>query len=176
MKYLLFVILFNSLIVSSGNCNNELFLSEKSKVSLPCNRPYSLLRFGIGVQRSFYTELGITRYKHLNLFHHSAKYAFYGALKWIPALPKGGERNIGGLKAGTQLYLNRFILEFEPVFLTDGINNNMLITPKIGVNIAGSFNLCYGYNITLLGKSFSKIGYNQFSLVFNFSSRIFNKR
>lgn len=172
-RFFFFIIIF-TLLVKQGKGETEIALSGKTLNSLQCNRPHTLFRFGLGCQKSFFAEIGVSRFNYAHIFKHSNKFDYYGALELTPAIKPKKDNNIIGIKAGFELYVRSIILAVEPKYLTDGKNNTLIITPKIGLCI-GSIYFYYGYSFPAIRNSYSKIGLHQFSLVIQFGYRFFRK-
>lgn len=129
------------------------------------------IRLGIGTQSSVYTEVGFSRLKYIYNDLGYAATAHYVALEWAPSTSVQ-MKNVFGLKAGWEANLRTLALGIEGKYQTNSINNDFLITPKIGFGVFGVVNLFYGYNISLSGVNFSGIGNNQFSVVCNLNGKI----
>lgn len=136
--------------------NRGMFSSEK-QVSL---------RVGGGLQKSFYTELGIAlhkcNYSDVGFFSND----LYTSIEWTP----NRQQNIYGLKVGYEansfIFLLNAGLEFK--YQTDFTESDFVITPKIGFGLFGDANLFYGYHISTNKNPFAElIGHHQISIVFN---------
>jgi hypothetical protein len=121
------------------------------------------LRFGLGIEKSFSSELGIARHCYNTGHSLWAAKAYYTSLEYIPKL---SNNNIYGLKIGYE-YSVGYILAIEAKYQTDFKNNHFVITPKLGIGAFGILNLFYGYNISTKENPFSGIGNHQFSIVCN---------
>lgn len=175
MKRIFLLIVILVTVVNSGKCDNEKLLSGKEFSSVQCNsKPYTLLHFGIGMQKSFYAELRLSRFKYSGFHHSKHPFNYYGAIEWMPNLSKFRENNLFGLKAGYELNLRIVVIAIEPKYLTNGNIYNLFVTPKVGFNFSRVI-LYYGYNIPAIGIPFSKVGNHQFSLVIQFGCRISKK-
>lgn len=146
--------------------------------------PKTLLRIGAGYQKSFYSELGITRinYGGEDLFVFGTTY--YGAIEWAPILYPN-KTSVYGVKAGCEFTTQLSLMGIEAKYQTDFSNSDFVITPKIGVG-EGWFThatisyifISYGYNISFYKRPFEGIGAHQISIVINpiVLSYIFNKK
>ena len=130
------------------------------------------LRFGVGLQKSFYSELGISRLKYIYNDLGYAATAYYGAIEWTPLFSSKERKNIYGLKIGWETNLRALALGIESKYQTDGNDKDFVLTPKIGLGIFGALNIFYGYNISFAGSPFPDIGHNQFSIVCNLNKTI----
>lgn len=133
------------------------------------------VRFGIGVQKSFYSEIGVSR---LRYFYNDLGYAatvHYAAIEWTPTFFPDKPKNIFGLKVGYELNMRTLALGLETKYQTDGSQNDFVLTPKIGLGFFGVVNVFYGYNISFAGSPFADIGHNQFSVVANLNRRMLSQ-
>lgn len=126
-------------------------------------------RFGIGIQKEFYTEFGVAGYSYYYNDRIYSSATYYGAFEW--SQPK----NVYGFKAGYEINASALALGLEAKYQVNSENHDFVITPKIGVGILGIINIFYGYNISTQGQPFDYIGHHQFSMVFNFSKKMFNR-
>jgi hypothetical protein len=121
----------------------------------------SSLRLGLGIQSSFYSEIGFSLHKYYYNDLAFASSAFYTALEWIPS-----RENIYGLKVGYELNI-RTAVAIEIKYLTNNETHDFFITPKAGFGVLGILTLFYGYNFSLNQYQFTSIGYHQFSITAN---------
>jgi len=131
------------------------------------------IRAAAGIQRSFYTELGLS----WQIYAYDARRGFavncfYIAFEWIPA--SSGGNPIYGVKAGVESVFNGGAGGFEIKYLFNDESEDLVITPKLGFGL-GIVNLFYGYNISTKKEPFPKIGKHQVSLVIN-SSMVFHHK
>ncbi len=134
--------------------NNYQFSSEK-QISI---------RVGGGIQKSFYTELGLAlhacNYGDTGFFSN----AIYTAFEWTP----NKEKEIYGLKIGYEVNFFLLNLGLEAKYLTDFKERDFVFTPKIGLGLYGDVNIFYGYTIVTNNNPFSeKIGRHQLSIILN---------
>jgi hypothetical protein len=132
------------------------------------------LRFGLGLQRSVYTEIGVARHKYNIGCTGYASSLYYAALEWLPTIRAENEKNIYALKAGYEVNGSIIALGLEAKYQSDLKKNDIVLTPKIGFGIYGMINIFYGYNISFNHSPFSRVGHHQFSLVVNLNKRIIN--
>lgn len=132
----------------------------------------SLVRFGIGVQKSFSTELGITRHKYMFNDLAGASAAYYSTIEWIPPFSSNND-NVYGLKAGYEISAGALALGLEAKYQTDFVENDFVFTPRIGLSVVGVVTLFYGYNISTNGNPFPNVGNHQFTVICNFNSGVF---
>lgn len=125
-------------------------------------------RFGIGIQKQFYTDFGIAGYSfyYNDRFYFSSNY--YGAFEW--SQPK----NVYGFKLGYEINVSALALGIETKYQFNRDAYDFVITPKIGFGVLGIINIFYGYNISAYGQPFP-IGHHQFSMVFNFNKKMFSR-
>jgi len=138
-------------------------------------KPKPVLRLGIGVEKSFYTEVGVAWHSYYYNDLGIAAHVKYLAIEYAPAILPVKDKNIFGIKAGYEVNPLAFALGIEAKYQTDGSANDFVITPKIGLGGAGLVQLYYGYNISFGGLPFQSIGHNKFSLVVNLNLKAFKK-
>jgi|RhiMetdeSRZDD1v2_1073273.scaffolds.fasta_scaffold15951_6 hypothetical protein len=125
------------------------------------------LRAGVGIQKSFYVEIGPSLvFNAIDYREGFGNGALYAAFEWIPST------NIYGAKIGGEMGQNLFMGGLDLKILTDNKNNDVVITPKIGLGL-GFVNLYYGYNFSTNKYPFSSVGRDQFSIVFNITKKYF---
>ncbi|WP_158973644.1 hypothetical protein [Cellulophaga sp. L1A9] len=122
------------------------------------------IRVGAGIQKSFYTELGLAlhtcNYGDTGFFSND----IYSALEWTP----NKEKDIYGLKIGYEVNAYLLNLGLEAKYLTDFKERDFVFTPKIGLGLYGDVNIFYGYTISTSNNPFSgNIGRHQLSIVLN---------
>ena len=144
---------------SSQIKSNQRFKSEK-QISF---------RAGAGIQKSIYTEIGVAlhkcNYSDVGFFSND----FYSAFEWIPNRKQPLYGIKFGYEANSSMLLLNLGLELE--YQTDFKENDLVITPKVGLGIFGDANMFYGYNISTQNNPFKEIiGYHQLSIVFNFNN------
>ncbi|TKC13140.1 hypothetical protein FA048_05875 [Pedobacter polaris] len=132
----------------------------------------SSLRFGLGVQKTFFAEVGLSRHKYLYNDLGYASKAYYTSVEWVPKF-SNANNHIYGIKAGYELNARILALGLEAKYQTDFKDNDIILTPKIGVGVMGVLNLFYGYNISTNKSPFPYIRHHQFSIVCNFNNEFF---
>jgi hypothetical protein len=172
MKY--FFYLTFVLIVLATNAQN----GKDSVVFLSRNPTWTKynpsIRLGLGLQRSIYTEVGFSLHKYIVGCTGYASKVGYLALEWVPTIRPERERSIYGLKLGYEMNASLIGFGLEAKYQSDFIQNDFILTPKIGFGIYGLMNVFYGYNISFNRSPFSRLGHHQFSLVFNLNKHIIN--
>ena len=130
------------------------------------------IRLGVGIQKSIYPELGVSKLVYTGNNEGYAAFARYAAVEWIPTLLPDKPKNVYGFKIGCEANLNIIAFGIEAKFQTDTKDNDFIFTPKIGFGILSMLNLFYGYNISINMSPFGNIGHHQFSIVCNLNKRI----
>lgn len=125
-------------------------------------------RVGAGVQRNFYTELGIAKRKQVFGCTGFSANAYYLALELHPSISKEQKDNIYGVKIGYEFNAMLPIIGIEGKYQTDFSQNDFIITPKVGLGLLGDLNVFYGYNISMNDRPFDSVGRHQFSIICNF--------
>jgi hypothetical protein len=123
-------------------------------------------RLEIGIQKLFYYELGVSRVAYL--FDGSG----IGAIGYYAMAEVTPSKNIYGLKIGCETNLMALGIGLDLRYLTDNIDKDFVITPKIGIGGASFIILFYGYNFSTNNSPFSAIGQHQISLVCNINKAI----
>jgi hypothetical protein len=129
------------------------------------------LRFGVGTQKSFYTELGLSRHQFTFNDLGYASSTYYSSIELTPTF-SSTNKNIYAIKAGYEINARTLALGIEGKYQTDFMKNDIVITPKIGFGFMGVVNLFYGYNISLMSSLFQNIGHHQFSIVCNLNRKV----
>ena len=173
LKYLfilIFLFAFWSVSFSqTDSLNNEYRIRVHRHFS---NLNYVSVRIGTGVQRSFYSELGISlqnrRFGCTGFFSRSK----YVALEFIPNLSTNENqfRNVYALKTGIELNAMAIAVGAEAKYQTDFSRNAFVVTPKVGLGIFGDVLLFYGYNFSTRKdrtRVFPFVSNHQFSLILN---------
>jgi len=122
-------------------------------------------RVAFGIQRAFYLEGGLA----LQRFIYDARHGFvantiYTCFEWTPG--KKEEGSVYGVKAGAESVFNGGTGGVEIKYLTNGDDEDVIITPKFGLGI-GTVTLFYGYNISTNKYPFDRVRKHQFSLAIN---------
>ncbi len=124
-------------------------------------------RLALGVQRSFYTELGVARHKYIFSEQGYAAQAYYAAFEWIPTTQPETENHIFGIKTGYEINAGPLALGLEAKYQFEKDDSDFVITPKVGMGFFGVVNIFYGFNISINDRPFSRVGKNQFSVNVN---------
>jgi hypothetical protein len=122
------------------------------------------LRVGLGIQKSFVSEIGYSRMKHISSCTGFFSKTYYSSIEYVPKT--SNYKDVFGLKIGLEYNLSIIAVGLETKYQTDFNNKDVVITPKIGLGFS-CFNLFYGYNISTNKNPFPSVGNHQFSLVFN---------
>ena len=134
------------------------------------------LRAVCGIQKSFYTECGLSlqRYFFQGKPATVAASTYYICFEWTPTTSGDTKKNIYGYKVGYEWAYNLAVCELDIKYLTNNEKEDIMITPKMGIGV-GTLCMLYGYNFSTKKYPFSNIGKHQFSLVFN-SNILFKKK
>lgn len=128
-------------------------------------------RIGVGVQKSFYSELGIERSRFAISEAGGTFNAYYASLEWIPTILPEKSRNIYGAKIGAEIAANYLNYGLELKYLSDGQKQDFVITPKAGIGFFGLAELFYGYNFSFNKHPFEFAAQNQLSLIININRK-----
>jgi hypothetical protein len=118
-------------------------------------------RVAIGLQKSFFTEIGIAKHWMGGDIVVPRSTALYSSLEWVPS----HSGSVYGAKVGAETISGMGISGLEVKYQTNFHVQDVVITPKIGVSLLGSASLFYGYNISVKKLPFHQVGKHQFSLV-----------
>ncbi len=134
------------------------------------------VRFGIGIQRSFYSEIGFSRHKSNKApkcgFSGDIPRGYYSALEWTAKTKN--YKDVFAIKAGYENLASLFATAIEIKYVTNLEQKDFVITPKIGFgNPDFKWYLFYGYNVSTNGNPFPNVGRHQFSVVFNLNINSF---
>jgi hypothetical protein len=122
------------------------------------------LRLGIGVQKSFQSEIGYSRMKHIMSCTGFFSKTYYTSIEYVPKTKNYDD--IFGLKIGLEYNLSILAVGLETKYQTDFDKKDFVVTPKIGFGF-GYVNLHYGFNISTNNNPFPNIGNHQFNLSVN---------
>jgi len=125
------------------------------------------VRVGAGLQKSYYTEFGLAihrcNYGDTGFFSND----FYTAIEWMSSQ----ENNIYGLKVGYEVNAYALNVGLEIKYQTDFLENDIVITPKVGLGLFGDVNIFYGYNISTGNDPFKEvISTHQLSIILNLNN------
>lgn len=127
---------------------------------------FPALRIGIGLQKSFYSELGISYNKiYGSNYGHFGCYDFFASAIFIPRVKT--QKSIYGAKVGAEGGTQGSMGGIEVLYLSDNIKHDVMITPKLGLGLFTYLVLSYGYSFSTNNRPFHKIGRHQFSIVSN---------
>jgi hypothetical protein len=158
---LLFLSFLMVMIVTNGQENDTL----NKKIPETWKKFHFAPRAGIGIQKSFFAEAGLSLQKYVfEATHGFMVFNIYSAFEWAPSGSK--DKAVYGPKLGYEIVTNGVAGAIEVKYLSNGDNDDVMITPKIGIGF-GIVNLFYGYNFSTNKYPFERIRKNQFSLVFN---------
>lgn len=128
-------------------------------------------RVGVGVQKSFYTELGIERSRFAISEGGGAFNTYYASLEWIPTVLPEKSRNIYGAKIGGEIAANYLNYGLELKYQSDGKKQDLVVTPKAGLGFFGLVEVFYGYNFSFNKHPFEYAAQNQLSLIININRK-----
>lgn len=141
---------------------------------------YISIRAGAGLQKDFYSELGVA-FQMRNFGCTGAfSRSYYTTLEVIPNFQanESQSRNVYALKAGIEANI-LFALALEAKYQTDFSKNAFVVTPRVGLGIFGDVLLYYGYNFSTRRnreRVFPFISNHQFSLIFNIQKDFLQSR
>jgi hypothetical protein len=160
MKYFLTVLICISLSSTAISQDSSRLWSPESWKKLEPG-----FRVGLGIQKKFFTEFGISfqRY-YYNPRHGFMVVAYYSSYEWMPASSEYSA--VQGIKVGAELINNGTGGGIEVKYQFNSGKEDIVITPKYGFGV-GFANLFYGYNFSTRKRPFPQSGKHQFSLVFN---------
>ncbi|MFI5130241.1 MAG: hypothetical protein ACHQFX_09635 [Chitinophagales bacterium] len=139
--------------------------TTKNYVPETWKKPGFGIRAGFGIQKHFYTELGVALQRYIYEARHGyMAYAYYTTFEWTPSSP--GKEQVYGIKGGAEIVNNGGTGGIEVKYLFNSLSNDVVITPKFGFGI-GLLTLFYGYNFSTNKYPFPNIRQHQFSLAFN---------
>lgn len=120
------------------------------------------IRLGLGFQKSFYYEAGLS----LQRYFYDARHGFMATCYYVSYERTNAARPIKGIKAGAELVNNGGSGGIEIKYLSNSIEEDIVITPKLGLGI-GAVTLFYGYNLSTNKYPLRNLGKHQFSLSIN---------
>ena len=147
--------------------SNAIIAQEKASYSDEIWTNVTAFRGSIGAQKSFFTEVGISKFYYSNNGYFPVSKAKFIAVEFSPTLKPKDENDIYGLKVGYEFTAIIISVALEAKYQTDFTNNDFVITPKIGFGAFGIFTFYYGLNVSTNNKPFSRIGTHQFSIICN---------
>jgi hypothetical protein len=109
------------------------------------------LRAGLGYQKSFYSELGVSYHKIGGDVTIPQSRCLYSSIEWIPKILPEKENNILGFKIGGVYSASMGVFALEAKYQTDFKNrDDFVFTPKIGFGPWDVISILYGYNISMV--------------------------
>lgn len=165
LSFIVACLLFSSSILSQNTSKNE---SENWKKSIA-------FRGAIGIHKSFFTELGVSKFYFLDTNYFPITKSYYTTLEFSPTLQPEFEDHIYGLKVGYEITALFLSIGLEAKYQTDFVKNDFIILPRLGIGYIGIVNFYYGFNISTAGKPFKRIGLHQFSIIININRQIRNE-
>lgn len=139
------------------------------------NKRAIMLRTGFGVQRSFYTELGISSYASTYSSHNGlGALGYYLSTEWTPH--KSPNDNVYGIKAGAEFIGVLFGMGLEIKYQWNQEDKDYVFTPKYGVGFNHYIMLFYGYNLSINKNPFTRVRCHQFSMVTNLNRKSFKPK
>lgn len=160
MRSIAFILLLSSTVANAQHTD-----STKGYVPATWKKFEPAFRVSVGIQKGFYTEFGFVLQRYFYEARHGfMASAFYSSFHWTPSA-KGNDK-VYGVKAGAELVNNGGAGGIELTYYFNSVNNDWVITPKIGLGL-GIVNIFYGYNISTTKYPFPNIRKSQFSLAIN---------
>lgn len=158
-----------ALMISSAGCvAQEQSSTEESYDDLKT----WALRTGIGIQKSPYFEIGLSRIIIPTESLSFSSNAFYTSVE-INRRQHYKSPYCYGFKAGYEGSWALLMFALEAKYISDFKNKEtFLVTPKVGASLMGGVNLLYGYNFPKDLNSFPGIGNHQFSLIIHLSPKL----
>lgn len=132
---------------------------------------YNALRVGIGVERSPYVEVGLSRIGIADKGLESGSFCFYGAGQVNVSHAAGRPSYLYGGKVGFETAWMIGMWAVELKYLTNGKDSQMYFTPKVGLSALGFMSILYGYNTPRKDK-LGEVGTHQISITINYSRRL----
>ena len=166
---------FLSLFLAIGAIAKTQF-SDTANLKAPANWKKMELapRIAFGTQRAFYFEAGAALQKYIYEPRHGfVANAIYTCFEWT--VGKAGEKSIVGAKIGAESVFNGSTGGIEIKYLTNGDDDDIVITPKLGFGI-GAATLFYGYNFSTNKYPYERIRKHQFSLAINTNLLFYNSK
>ncbi len=165
MRNFSLIIFFFILYFSFAQAKDSIKVEPVYKmISLQQTKICQNLRFGLGIQKTFLSEIGYSRMKHISSCTGFFSKTYYSSIEYVPKT--SNYKDIWGLKIGLEYNLSILAVALETKYQTDFDNKDFVVIPKIGFGFA-YINLFYGYTISTNKNPFPSIGKHQFSLVFN---------
>jgi hypothetical protein len=165
MKRILFIVFLVIIQFSFGQVKDSTKIVPDFRINrLHQTKISNNIRVGLGIQKSFVTEIGYSRMKMITSCTGFFSKSYYSSIEYVPKTPN--YKDVFGIKIGLEYNLSIITVGLETKYQTDFNNKDVVITPKIGLGF-GYINLFYGYNISTNKNPFPSFSNHQFSLVFN---------
>lgn len=142
--------------------------SPRQRDSLPASMRLGIkstsfcLRTGLGIQGSFYYELGLAYNTFVASGHSGGGYNFYGAFTSFSAFRRR-EHTVSGLRMGAEFFGMGGFLGLEVSPLWGGGKQDVLITPKYGIGVPTA-SLYYAYHFSTNRWAVGRVGRHQVGL------------
>ena len=120
------------------------------------------LRAGIGIQRSFYYEIGFARNTFVASRHGGQGSSIYAAFASFPAFHER-DHTVSGFRFGTEFYGTGGFIGVEVSPLWGGHRQDILIAPKIGFGVPTT-SLFYAYHFSTNEWAVARVGRHQIGL------------
>ena len=122
-------------------------------------------RVAFGTQKPYYMEIGAVLQRYIyDARRGFVANAIYASFEWTSS--KGSSKSIIGAKLGAESVYNGSTGGIEVKYLTNGDENDIVITPKFGFGV-GVATLFYGYNFSTNKYPIERVRKHQFSLAIN---------
>ena len=129
------------------------------------NSSFNLLT-NIGIQRSFYVDIGLSWERFVGSGHGYTDLLPFIACSIFPSFDKN-MRAVYGIKSGIQFGGALQMLGIESGYYWNGIKTDFLIIPKYCIGV-GTANICYAYGFSTNNGDISRIGGHTLNLQINF--------
>ncbi|WP_445711038.1 hypothetical protein [Flavobacterium sp.] len=165
IRYIVIIALFLSINNCFSQDSTYVFHNRKHFDNIKTND----IRLGIGVNHTFYSEIGYA--KHLSNIGDTGYFSrgYYVAVEWLPKSPNFTD--VYAIKVGYEVSAFLLHLGIETKYQTDFDKTDFVVTPKIGFGLFTYVSLSYGYTISTNKSPFENVSKNQFSLIFNIPAR-----
>lgn len=128
-------------------------------------------RFGIGVEKNPYIEIGFSRLGIADKGLNSGSICYYFAGQINRTFSESNTKYIYGGKIGFESAWMIGMWGAEVKYLTEGIRSQWYFTPKVGLSLLGTASLLYGINLPRKHTDLEEVGQHQISLTMNLSKK-----